>query len=135
MSTNATNAPAPPETTGNDRIVLTLPGSPSLRGVATLVLGGIGSRIDLPYEKIDELQLAVLSVLGACELDSATIEIEIGEPGVLVSVGPLPDGTVGSPGLRTVLERLVDEVEPARRGAGDASAEWIVLRVARQPSG
>jgi hypothetical protein len=35
------------------------------RGVATLVLGGDRSRLDLPHERVDELQLAVLSVLDA----------------------------------------------------------------------
>ena len=86
-----------PATTA-DRVVLTLPGDPSLRGVASLVLGGIGSRIDLPYEKVDELQLAVLSVLGASDPETITLEIEVAEAAVLVTVGPLPEGTVAAPG-------------------------------------
>jgi hypothetical protein len=114
-----------------DRVVLTLPGDPSLRGVASLVLGGIGSRIDLPYEKVDELQLAVLSVLGACDPTDVTIEIEIGDDAVLVTLGPLPDGTVGAPGVRTVLDRLVDGVEPTRRDTNGVSAEWVALRLVR----
>jgi hypothetical protein len=114
-----------------DRVVLTLPGDPSLRGVASLVLGGIGSRIDLPYEKVDELQLAVLSVLGASDPTDVTIEIEIGDDAVLVTLGPLPDGTVGAPGVRTVLDRLVDGVEPTRRDTNGVSAEWVALRLVR----
>jgi hypothetical protein len=119
------------EATTADRVVLTLPGDPSLRGVASLVLGGIGSRIDLPYEKVDELQLAVLSVLGACDPTDVTIEIEIGDDAVLVTLGPLPDGTVGAPGVRTVLDRLVDGVEPSRRETNGRSAEWVALHLAR----
>jgi hypothetical protein len=119
------------EATTADRVVLTLPGNPSLRGVASLVLGGIGSRIDLPYEKVDELQLAVLSVLGACDPAIVTLEIEIDEADVLVTVGPLPDDTVAAPGVRVVLDRLVDGVEPSRRKTDAGSAEWVTLRLAR----
>ena len=38
-----------------DRIVLTIPAGARFRGVATLVLGGIGGRMDLPYERMDDL--------------------------------------------------------------------------------
>jgi hypothetical protein len=130
--TNAMDAP-PSETTDTDRIVLTLPGAPELRSVASLVLGGIGSRLDLPYEQVDELQLAVLSVLGACDVESATIEVEIADAPVAVTVDPLLSGTTSAPGLRTVLERLVDGVEPAQRATGD-DAEWIALRLVRRPA-
>ena len=126
------DASSPSTATGADRIVLTIPGSPGLRGVASLVLGGIGSRIDLPYERVDELQLAVLSVLGACDLESATIEVEIADTSVLVSVGPLPDGTASAPGLQTILARLVDGVEQSHRGTGAESSEWITLELARE---
>ena len=129
MSTNTTDAQSTQEAITADRVVLTLPGNPSLRGVASLVLGGIGSRIDLPYEKVDELQLAVLSVLGAC--DPAIVTIEIEEEAVLVTLGPLPDDTVAAPGVRAVLDRLVDGVQPSRRETDAGSAEWVTLSLAR----
>ena len=131
VSTNTMDAQSTQEATTADRVVLTLPGNPSLRGVASLVLGGIGSRIDLPYEKVDELQLAVLSVLGACDPAIVTIEIEIEQEAVLVALGPLPDDTVAAPGVRVVLDRLVDGVEPSRRETDAGSAEWVTLRLAR----
>lgn len=112
-----------------DRIVLTLPGDRRLRPVATLVLGGVGSRLELPYEKVDDLQLAVLSVLAASDDGVVTIEIDIDDEGVAVSVGPLQDGGALDPGLVRVLERLVDAVEPSTRAAPDRS--WITLRLAR----
>jgi hypothetical protein len=120
--------------TDTDRIVLEIPGDSRLRGVASLVLGGIGSRIELPYEKVDELQLAVLTVLGACDVEAATIEVEIGETGVLVNVGPLPVGTASAPGLRAVLERLVDGVEASTRRTRSERPEWVTLRLARPAS-
>ncbi len=129
-----TNAPSPSPATTSDRIVLTLPGNSRLRSVASLVLGGIGSRIDLPYEKVDELQLAVLTVLGASDLESATIEVDIQDTRVLVTVGPLPSGTSAAPGLHTVLERLADGAESSMRETDGVSAEWVTLTLARSPA-
>lgn len=115
-----------------ERIALTLPAESGLRAVATLVLGGIGSRLDLPYERVDDLQLAVLSVLAASDLEQVTIEVELDDDRVEVSVGPLPKGGAGDRGLRRVVERLVDEVRTAEKPALEgASEEWIVLRLAR----
>jgi hypothetical protein len=115
-----------------DRIALTLPADAGLRSVATLVLGGIGSRLDVPYERVDDLQLAVLSVLAASDLERVTIEVEIDEDRIEVSVGPLPDGGAGDRGLRRVVERLVDGVDTAARPAGEGeSEEWITLSLAR----
>lgn len=124
-----TDSPNPSSTPTGDRVVLELPASAELRGVASLVLGGIGSRIDLPYEKVDELQLAVLTLLGASEIESATIEIVIGDSAVFVKVGPLPLGTSSALGLQTVLERLVDTVELARSDDG-SDTEWMSLELA-----
>jgi anti-sigma regulatory factor (Ser/Thr protein kinase) len=118
-----------------DRIALTLPADAGLRSVATLVLGGIGSRLDLPYERVDDLQLAVLSVLAASDLEQVTIEVEIDDDGIEVSLGPLPDGGAGDRGLRRVVERLVDGVDAAARPARDGgSEEWITLRLAHERS-
>lgn len=113
-----------------DTIVLTMPTSPRLRGVATLVLGGIGSRLDLPYEKMDDLQLAVLSALAATDGDTVTIEVTADDELVTVGMGPLSDGSRDDAALRRVLERLVDTVE-----AGDHDGrEWLTLRLLRAPS-
>jgi hypothetical protein len=113
-----------------DRILLTLPANPRLRGVATLVLGGVGSRFDLPYDKVDNLQLAVLSVLAASNLERVTIEVEVGEQRVEVSVGPLADGEASDSGLRRVLERLVDDTVTSER----EGEHWITLALDHDPS-
>jgi hypothetical protein len=113
-----------------DRIVLTMPTDARLHGVATLVLGGIGSRLQLPYERMDDLQLAVLSVLAATGDETVTIEVEAGETSVQVGVGPLAEASTTDLALRRVLDRLVDSVEPADR---DGRA-WISLRLERAPA-
>jgi hypothetical protein len=130
MSTEITDTIELPEETA-DRIVLTLPGGARLRGVATLVLGGIGSRLDLPYEKVDDLQLAVLSVLAASDLGTVTLDVQVEGDRLLVNVGPLPEGISADRGLQRVLERLVDAVE---RGDGGAGGDWIGLALTRVPS-
>jgi hypothetical protein len=108
-----------------DTIVLTLPVDTRFRSVATLVLGGIGTRFDLPYERVDDLQLAVLSVLEAGGDGRATLEIEGVSGGLAVAIGPLRDGTSSDQGLVRVLEPLVDAVEPDERDG----AEWLTLRI------
>ena len=70
-------------------------------------------------------------MLGASDPAIVTIEIEIEEEAVLVTLGPLPDDTVATPGVRAVLDRLVDGVEPSRRETDAGSAEWVTLGLAR----
>jgi hypothetical protein len=108
-----------------DTIVLTIPNEDGYRGVAALVLGGVGSRLDLPYERMDELQLAVLSVLDAGDGTDVSVEMAIADGGVDVSIGPLVDGSGADPGLARVVERLVDEMTTTHRDG----EEWVVLRL------
>jgi len=110
-----------------DTILLSLPTSPRLRGVATLVLGGLGSRLQLPYARVDDLQLAALSVLSAATDETVTLEVATGEEALRVGIGPLAGGTREDQGLRRVLERLVDGVEPTERDG----REWLTLEVRR----
>jgi hypothetical protein len=110
-----------------DRIVLALPTEARFRSVATLVLGGIGSRADLPYERMDDLQLAVLSALGAADQAEVTLEVDADESGVSLTLGPVRDGSGDDQGLGLVLSRLVDDVTHERRDG----AEWLSLRLSR----
>ena len=110
-----------------DRIVLALPTEARFRSVATLVLGGIGSRADLPYERMDDLQLAVLSALDAADQAEVTLEVDADENGVSLALGPVRDGSGDDQGLSLVLSRLVDDVTHERRDG----AEWLSLRLSR----
>jgi hypothetical protein len=110
-----------------DRISLTIPVRSPYNGVATLVLGGIGSRVDLSYERLDDLQLAVLSVLDAGGDGQVTIDVEAADERLSVSVGPLVAGTASDQALARVLERLVDTVDGSQRDGRD----WLVLQVRR----
>lgn len=113
-----------------DRITLTIPADGRFRAVSTLVLGGIGSRLDLPYERMDDLQLAVLSLLDAVQGDEATVDVDAGDGSLTITVGPLRPGASEDAGLERVVSRLVDELDPATRDG----SEWMTLRLARPAS-
>ena len=114
-----------------DKIVLTMPTDARLQSVATLVLGGIGSRIDLPFERTDDLQLAILSALEATNDGDVTLEIDADEDGLRLAIGPVRPGSGEDQALMRVLSRLVDQVEHERRD-GD---EWLTLRLAKSQTG
>jgi len=109
-----------------DRVVLRIPADARFRSVATLVVGGIGSRADLAYERTDDLQLAVLSALDAGASDEMTVEVDTSEGRLEIAVGPVRDGSGKDAGLARVLSRLVDDVATHHRDG----AEWITLVVA-----
>lgn len=109
-----------------DRIVLTMPTGERFRGVCTLVLGGVGARLELPYERMDDLQLALLSALDAALDGEVTLEIDAEGGGLTLAIGPLRDGSGSDEGLGRVLSRLVDEVEHEQRDG----KEWVALRLA-----
>lgn len=113
-----------------DTILLTFPSKSSFRGVPSLVLGGVGSRLDLPFERMDDLQLAVLSMLDASSGDDASVEIQARDDRVAVSVGPLRPEAEADKGLDLVLRRLTDGVETGRRG----EAVWLTVFLARANS-
>jgi hypothetical protein len=110
-----------------DHITLTIPTASRFRGVATLVLGGIGSRLDLPYERVDDLQLAVLSVLEASGDERVTVEVEAESDALVVAIGPLADSSADDGALARVLDPLVDAFESVQRDG----RVWLALRLRR----
>jgi hypothetical protein len=111
----------------SDQISLTIPARARYTGVATLVLGGIGSRLDLSYERVDDLQLAVLSVLEAGRGDEVTLEVEAVDEQLSITLGPLEDGSGSDAALIRVLDPLVDSFESVRRDG----REWLELQLSR----
>jgi len=111
----------------NDRISLTIPARTRYTGVAALVLGGIGSRLDLPYERMDDLQLAVLSVIESGGDEEITVEVDAAAERVSVALGPLATGSGSDQSLARVLHPLVDSFESVRRNG----REWLELQLTR----
>ena len=110
-----------------DVVSLTLPTEPGWTGVAELVLAGLGARLDLPYDRIDELQLATSAGLAAAAGAEVRVEASASDDHVDVRVGPLA-ADAGDPGRRRVLDALADGVE---LGQGEDGAMWAVLTFAR----
>lgn len=97
-----------------DMIRLTVPAGAAHREVASLVLGGVGTRADLSFERMDDLQLAVLSLLDAAEGSDVTVEVSVDDSSVSASVGPLRDDVDADAGLERVVGRLADSYEVRR---------------------
>jgi hypothetical protein len=114
-----------------DTILLTVPSGPRGAGVVSLLLGGLGTRLDLPVDRIDELGLAVAAVGARTAAESLQIEVSVSDDRLLVSVGPLEDGVTGDPARRRVVESLVDGFAASRRDGH----EWCELEVRRGVAG
>jgi hypothetical protein len=111
-----------------DVVSITLPAGPAWEGVVELVLAGLGARLDLPYDRIDELQLATRAVLADAVGPDVRVDASAEAERVAVRVGPLVAGAAEDPGRRRVLTALADEVahDPVEDGV-----TWTVLTFSR----
>ncbi len=104
-----------------DEITLTLPREPEFHRVAHLVLGGHAVRLNLTIENLEDLELALDSILASTDPNAGEITVRMtprdGELETIV--GPLttkvPDeteheGNDGALGLRRVLESTADDI-------------------------
>jgi hypothetical protein len=79
----------------SDRIELVTPVGRAWDPVIRLVLGGIGDRLDLGFDELDDLQLAVERLLAEARFeDRVTLTFEILERSVRVRIGPILTGAV-----------------------------------------
>ena len=108
-----------------DRIVITVPAGRPFRGVLRLVVGGIGSRCGLSFDHVDELQLAIDSLLDHRDPAQDTVQLDasVGDAELVVVVGPFVSGDDGDG--RRVTSALVDRTRTIDR----AGFEWIELSV------
>jgi hypothetical protein len=117
-------------------IKLRIPHQPPYHGVARLVVGGLAARLDVSYEQLEDLQLALASVLEddkyVVEPD-VTVELDVGEDTLSVLVGPLDGGRLRADlaedrddriALGRLLGTLVDAVDVESRRDGD----WLRLQ-------
>lgn len=109
---------------------LTIPGERRFLGVARLLVGGLAARLDLPYEQMDDLQLAAESALASEPAgNEVTLELEVGEDAVQLRIGPFDKRAlndhcdVDELGLDRLLSMLVDRVEIVQHDRTD----WLLL--------
>jgi hypothetical protein len=122
---------------GMDEIVLTIPRERPFYGVAHLVLGGIGSRLNLTLEHLEDLELGLDSLLAQYDgNEDVTLRIRIGDGAIETEVGPFPQElsaelAADTGGLRRILETVSDGVELGERDG----AAWVTLTKSVDGSG
>jgi hypothetical protein len=103
-----------------DEITLTIPRDGDFHRVAHLVLGGLAVRMDLTVESLEDLQIALDSILGRSELEAGdiTVRMALRDGALETRVGPLPANVLdeiereqdSELSLRRVLDSTVDDV-------------------------
>jgi hypothetical protein len=115
-----------------DEIRLVLPAEEDFRHIAHLVVGGLGVRLDLTFEHLEDIQVALEALL-ACRDDEGEIVVTVSaeDHSVRASVGPFGSGELdsldhdtGALGLRRVLETVTDGFEVEDRDGGS----WVELK-------
>ena len=118
-----------------DEISVTIPDERSFAAVAGLVLGGMAARHELTLDVLDDLHLAVESLL---ERDAVcgelTILLRVGAETIEAAIGPFvrgaiaeleeTDGAGEELDLRRLLDTVVDSVTVTERDGGC----WVELR-------
>jgi len=119
-----------------DEVTLTLPREPEFQRVAHLVLGGLAVRLNLTIENLEDMQIALDSLLereDGGKPRTITVRMSPTDSALVTVVGPFGrelldeiDRDAGSElGLRRVLESTVDEVEV------DGDSVRLTMRVSR----
>jgi hypothetical protein len=129
---------ASPINESTQRITLTIPGGRRYIGIARMFVGGLAARLDLGYETMDDLQLALESVLLKAELGPhVTVEAQVDGDAVCIVAGPFASDPLlerdrggDELELERVLAALVAGAETTSRDDGC----WLRLDV-RIPAG
>jgi len=126
-----------------DEIALSIPRDRAFHGVASLVVGGIGSRLDLTFEALEDLQLALVSLLEAEDGGGdVTVLLRLLDGSIETTVGPFDAARLrrrlaaeDGVGLRRVLDTVADRVDLVDReeGAFVALAKAVPERSAGRP--
>ncbi len=122
-------------TAPSDEITLTLPRHKPFYRIAHLVVGGLAVRLDLTWESLEDLQLALAGLLDQRPDDAGEVTVSVRVEGdtLRAAVGPFPpdrlqaelarEGDATELGLRRLLETVADRFE-IREEAGGA---WVEL--------
>jgi hypothetical protein len=111
-----------------DEISLTLPADEAFHRVAHLVLGGLAVRLEVTYEHLEDIELALDTLLERRDDDGdVTVRLQVGEGELRTLVGPFGKNVLNELehdvgeglDLRRILEAVCDGVE--------VSDPWIEL--------
>lgn len=116
-------------------IELRIPNERPFHGVARLVVGGLAARHNFSYEALEDLQLALVTVLEGDAYSTAAeirVELEVTDEAIAMAIGPLNGEAVradleqssdGDLGLGRLLGTLVEDAGVEAREDGD----WLRL--------
>ena len=122
-----------------DEIWLTLPADEAFHGVAHLVLGGLAARLNLTYEDLEDLELALDTLLERTNGDGeVTVVVHVEDGSVRTIVGPfsalraeLEAAGSDSLDLKRILTAVCDRVQVEDRDG----SQWVELTKSVQPGG
>ncbi len=128
-------------TGAGDEITLTIPREESFHHVAHLVLAGMAARLDLTYENLDDLEVALTALLERAESNGdLTVKLRAREGAFEAKVGPfhgdalrreLDRDVEEEVGLNRVLQTVVDSVELEEQDG----EHWVELTKRLAPAG
>jgi hypothetical protein len=115
----------------SDTVRLVLPAQEDFRPIVHLVVGGLGARLDLTFDALEDVQVALGALLARCEDErDIVVTLELGDPDVRITLGPFPSAALADLeqdgpglGLRRVLDTVCDTVEVDEREDG----AWVEL--------
>ena len=121
-----------------EAVRLTVPRARPFHGVVHLVVGGLAARQDLPFDALEDLQLALdtlLETAGYTTGADVTVELAVVGTSLEVAVGPLDgdalerelagsDDEAAGVGLGRILATVTGGFDRERRDGG----EWLRLR-------
>ena len=114
-----------------DEIALVIPADEDFRPIAHLVVSGLALRLDLTYDGLEDVQVAVEALLGLRDdAEEVVVAVRIDEEELGVAVGPLPADAVEELdreetelGLGRVLSTVSDSFRVSERDDGC----WVEL--------
>jgi len=114
-----------------DEISLTLPADEAFHRVAHLVLAGLASHLDVSFESLEDLELALETLLRRSDDGKdVTMLVRVLDGELQTVIGPftavreeLEEGGDDSLNLRRILRTICDSVEIADRDG----AQWVEL--------
>jgi anti-sigma regulatory factor (Ser/Thr protein kinase) len=112
-----------------DEICLTLPADDAFHGVAYLVLGGLAARLNLSFETLEDIELALDTLLERpSDGREVTVRVFVEDGELRTIVGPfasvradLEDGGTNSLNLGRILRAVCDSVEVEDRDG----SQWV----------
>lgn len=128
----------------SDTVALSFPRDSRYYAVARLVVGGMAAPLQMSYDALDDLQLAISSLLDHEELatQGATVDglgdvqlrLEVDEHQLVAGLGAFATGSLdrafqrsaeqgGEMGLQRLLDTIVDDVSVG----AEADGEWVTL--------